>query len=95
MPYKSEKQRKYFHAHLNSLPKGSSEYNKWKKVVDKFDSKSSLTEEDINYQSNSPLNEIFNSLSSLKDELNEQNKENVKAKNLNKVKQYLKNKNYL
>jgi len=36
MPFKSEKQKKYFFAKLNSLPKGSPEYNKWKKVVDKF-----------------------------------------------------------
>jgi hypothetical protein len=51
MPYKSEKQRKYFHAHLANLPKGSKEYNKWKKVVDKFDSESSLKEEEINFNS--------------------------------------------
>ena len=36
MPFKSDKQKKYFFAKLNSLPKGSPEYNKWKKVVDKF-----------------------------------------------------------
>jgi hypothetical protein len=51
MPYKSEKQRKYFHAHLANLSKGSKEYNKWKKVVDKFDSESSLKEEEINFNS--------------------------------------------
>jgi hypothetical protein len=37
----------------------------------------------------SPLDEIFKSLSSLKEELNEQNKVNVKQKNLEKVKQFL------
>jgi hypothetical protein len=36
MPFKSEKQKKYFFTKLNSLPKGSPEYNNWKKVVDKF-----------------------------------------------------------
>jgi len=36
MPFKSNKQKKYFFAKLNSLPKGSEQYNKWKKVVDKF-----------------------------------------------------------
>jgi hypothetical protein len=36
MPFKSDKQREYFFAKLNSLPKGSEEYKKWKKVVDKF-----------------------------------------------------------
>lgn len=37
----------------------------------------------------SPVNEIFKSLSSLKEELNEQNKVNLKQKNLEKVKQFL------
>jgi hypothetical protein len=37
----------------------------------------------------SPLDEIFKSLSSLKEELNEQNKVNVKKRNLEKVKQFL------
>ena len=36
MPFKSDKQREYFFAKLNSLSKGSEEYKKWKKVVDKF-----------------------------------------------------------
>jgi hypothetical protein len=39
--------------------------------------------------SNTPLNEIFNSLTSLQEELNEQNKVNIKEKNLKKVKKYL------
>jgi hypothetical protein len=38
---------------------------------------------------NSPLNEIFESLTSLKEELTSQNKENLKQKNLEKVKQFL------
>jgi hypothetical protein len=37
----------------------------------------------------SPLDEIFKSLGSLQEELNEQNKVNVKQKNLEKVKQFL------
>jgi hypothetical protein len=37
----------------------------------------------------SPLDEIFKSLGSLKEELNEQNKLNVKQKNLEKIKQFL------
>ncbi len=36
-----------------------------------------------------PMNEIFNSLTSLQEELNEQNKVNVKQKNLEKVRQFL------
>ena len=36
-----------------------------------------------------PLEEIFNSFNNLKKELNEQNKENIKRKNLEKVKQFL------
>jgi hypothetical protein len=38
---------------------------------------------------NSPLNEIFESLTSLKEELTSQNKENFKQKNLEKIKQFL------
>jgi hypothetical protein len=38
---------------------------------------------------NSPLDEIFKSLGSLKEELNEQNKVNVKKRNLEKVKRFL------
>jgi hypothetical protein len=37
----------------------------------------------------SPIDEIFKSLDSLKEELNEQNKVNVKKRNLEKVKQFL------
>jgi hypothetical protein len=44
---------------------------------------------------NSPVNEIFKSLTSLQEELNEQNKENIKRKNLEKVKQFLKKKKSL
>jgi hypothetical protein len=134
MPFKSEKQKKYFFAKLNSLPKGSPEYNKWKKVVDKFvahsvdeskefimnlDSEgftnllkhSPYTEalkkmvqqygkfkmnENLNKNNmKTPINEIFKSLTSLKDELNEQNKINVKQRNLEKVKQFLKKKKTL
>ncbi len=36
-----------------------------------------------------PLDELFNSFNNLKKELNEQNKENIKRKNLEKVKQFL------
>jgi hypothetical protein len=39
--------------------------------------------------SNTPMNEIFKSLTSLQKELNEQNKVNIKEKNLEKVKQFL------
>jgi hypothetical protein len=38
---------------------------------------------------NSPLNQIFKSLNSLQEELNEQNKINVKQKNLKKINQFL------
>lgn len=41
---------------------------------------------------NSPLNEIFKSLTSLQKELNEQNKENIKKKNLEKVNNFIKKK---
>ena len=84
MPYKSEKQRKYFHAHLNSLPKGSKEYNKWKKVVDKFDAHS--VDERL-----TPMNEIFKSLTSLQEELTEQRKITIKESNLMKVQNFIKN----
>jgi hypothetical protein len=40
----------------------------------------------------SPLEEIFNSFNNLKKELNEQNKENVKKKNLEKVNNFIKKK---
>ena len=66
MPFKSEKQKKYFFAHLNSLPKGSPEYNKWKKVVDKFVShsdSSSLKEEETNFNSRFGVKNQFVQLS--------------------------------
>lgn len=40
----------------------------------------------------SPLDEIFKSLTSLQGELNEQNKENVKKSNLEKVNNFIKKK---
>jgi hypothetical protein len=39
-----------------------------------------------------PLEELFNSFDNLKKELNEQNKENVKKKNLEKVNNFIKKK---
>ena len=50
-----------------------------------------------NYQPSSPMNEIFNSLSSLQEELTEQRKINIKESNLMKVQNFIKNKknNYL
>jgi len=39
-----------------------------------------------------PLEELFNSFNNLKKELNEQNKENVKKKNLEKVNNFIKKK---
>lgn len=83
MPFKSDKQREYFFAKLNSLPKGSKEYNKWKKVVDKF--VTHKTDE-----SNTPLNEIFKSLTSLQEELTEQRKLTIKESNLMKVQNFIK-----
>lgn len=84
MPFKSEKQKKYFFAHLNSLPKGSAEYNKWKKVVDKFiaDKNEAAT----------PMDEIFKSMTSLQEELTEQRKITIKQKNIMKIENYLKSK---
>ncbi len=44
------------------------------------------------FKMKSPLEEIFNSFNNLKKELNEQNKENVKKKNLEKVNNFIKKK---
>jgi hypothetical protein len=62
MPFKSEKQKKYFFAKLNSLPKGSPEYNKWKKVVDKFvahsvDESKQFLDEDFKSQEQNYINQ--------------------------------------
>jgi len=38
----------------------------------------------------SPLDEIFKSLTSLQENLNEENKKNIKQRNLDKMKNYLK-----
>jgi hypothetical protein len=37
-----------------------------------------------------PLEQLFNSFNNLKKELNEQNKENIKRKNLEKVQNFIK-----
>jgi len=39
-----------------------------------------------------PLDQLFNSFNNLKKELNEQNKENIKRKNLEKVQNFIKKK---
>ena len=84
MPFKSPEQRKFFFAKLDSLPKGSKERKDWKKVVDKFIA-------DRN-ESKSPMDEIFKSLTSLQEELNEQRKITIKQKNIMKIENYLKTK---
>jgi hypothetical protein len=38
----------------------------------------------------SPLDEIFKSLTSLQENLNEENKKNIKQRNLDKIENYLK-----
>jgi len=39
-----------------------------------------------------PLEELFNSMSSLQKELNQENKKNIKQRNLQKIENYLKTK---
>jgi hypothetical protein len=62
-----------------------------KQILQKY---GKLPKEEMNENLNknnmkTPLDELFNSFNNLKKELNEQNKENIKRKNLEKVKQFL------
>jgi hypothetical protein len=81
---------------INALLRFSSEPEKIKKILQKY-GKIPKEETPMNENLNknnmkTPLDELFNSFNNLKKELNEQNKENVKKKNLEKVNNFIKKK---